>query len=160
MLPRFPIPFPALLLLLVALASPALATTYSVTAVGPAGSDAYGINNLGNVVGSTPNGSATDPFMWTPGGGLKDLGTLGGNSVARAINDNNWVVGQSDDYAFRWTAAGGLVQLGNNLAITDTSFGDAAESITRTRSSGAEIRAIMRGPRYGRVGKSAQTFHL
>ena len=99
-------------LLIVAVASPAVASTlYSVTAVGPAGSDAYGINNLGNVVGSTPNGSATDPFLWTPGGGLQDLGTLGGNSVARAINDNNQIVGQSDATAFRWTSGSGIVQL-------------------------------------------------
>jgi probable HAF family extracellular repeat protein len=97
---------------LLAASSPALATTlYSVTAVGPAGSDAFAINNLGNVVGQTPNGAVTDPFLWTPGGGLQDLGTLGGNSAARAINDNNQVVGQSNGTAFRWTAGPGIVQL-------------------------------------------------
>jgi probable HAF family extracellular repeat protein len=155
MLSRFSIICLALLLLPIAITSPALAATYTVTAIGPAGSDAFGINNLGNVVGSTPNGGATDPFLWTPGGGLQDLGTLGGNSVARAINDNNWVVGQSNDYPFLWNAAGGLVQLDNNFVIADTSFGDARginNSNTIVGSGdlgGAAMTQVWSAPNYG-----------
>ncbi len=89
-------------------------TLYTVTEVGPAGSNAFGINNLGNVVGQFPVGGNTDPFLWTPSGGLQDLGSLGGDSVARAINDNNQVVGQSNGFAFRWTSSTGTVQLDTN----------------------------------------------
>jgi RHS repeat-associated protein len=56
-------------------------------------SDAFGINDGGQVVGATDTGNA---FLWQ-GGQFTNLGTLsGGNSsAARAINDAGQVVGQS-----------------------------------------------------------------
>jgi probable HAF family extracellular repeat protein len=58
-------------------------------------------------------------FIWNSGGGMTDLGTLGGNtSYATGINDSGQVVGYSylaDDvtrHAFIWTASGGMVDLG------------------------------------------------
>ncbi len=64
---------------------------------------ANGINNLGQVVGwtfCTGGSSSSDQpdhaFVWQDGV-MTDLGTLGGSySTAFAINDNSWIVGQSE----------------------------------------------------------------
>ncbi len=62
-----------------------------------------GINNLGQVVGT----SANHAFLWE-NGTMTDLGTLGGSlSVANAINDRGQVVGESttasgEKHAFLW----------------------------------------------------------
>jgi probable HAF family extracellular repeat protein len=57
-------------------------------------------------------------FRWTRAGGLKDLGTLGGNySTGQAINARGQVVGYSvlasgEFRGFRWTPARGMTALG------------------------------------------------
>lgn len=61
------------------------------------------INNKGEVVGfGNPSGDQNAPFnpiafLWTPSGGMKNLGTLAqdSNSIAYAINVHGLVVGQS-----------------------------------------------------------------
>ncbi len=84
---------------------------------------AYGINSSGQVVGTagtvSPGGALVQhAFSWTAAGGLQDLGTLGGgNSSARAINDNGQIVGSADtaagqQHAFLRTAAGSMQDLG------------------------------------------------
>jgi probable HAF family extracellular repeat protein len=108
-------------------------------------SRAHGINDQGHVVGESatrpgfaPLGplSSTDPsltqpltasraFLWTEGTGMRDLGSLGGDSVATAINNQNVVVGYSaltdgpasphGGHAFRWTAEGGMIDLNDLL---------------------------------------------
>jgi len=84
-----------------ALALPAGAQVqYNVVDLGtlPGGSisNAYGVNDHGQVVGvSNRSASLTHAFLWTKSTGMKDLGTLGGNvSSAQAINDAAQIVGQ------------------------------------------------------------------
>jgi len=87
------------------------------------GSDAYGVNESGQVVGYAQVGTV-DPwemyghaFLWN--GSMQDLGTLGWTqSQANAINDNGQVVGhlvndnQDDWHAFFWD--GSMQDLGGS----------------------------------------------
>jgi probable HAF family extracellular repeat protein len=93
-------------------------------------SEAAAVSNAGQVVGSR-NMSGTSwmgdirAFSWTPETGMVDIGTLGGETRATDVNDQGVVAGFSYwrsshvEHAFRWTQAGGLVQL-PGLAGTDT----------------------------------------
>jgi probable HAF family extracellular repeat protein len=87
---------------------------------------AYGLNELGQVVGaSTTALGERHAFLWTPGVGMQDLGTLDGgtSSTARGINDRGQVVGESvlprvgpqepQTHAFLWTAEEGMQDLGS-----------------------------------------------
>lgn len=90
---------------LAAVVSTSQAAHYTITDLGTLSgggtlSQALGINNLGQVVGlSTTNADNDDwhAFVYTPGSGMQDLGTLGGStSAAYSINDLGQIVG----YAF------------------------------------------------------------
>ncbi len=77
---------------------------------GGTASDAYGLNNKGDVVGDTQfaNGQ-TDAFRWTPQGGIKDLGA----GKALAINQSGQVaIAGTNGNAYQWTASGGLKEIG------------------------------------------------
>jgi probable HAF family extracellular repeat protein len=80
-----------------AVSLPAAATPlYNVTVVAGAGSTAYDLNNLGQVVGSMASGAATHAFL-SGDGGPADLGALGGQyAYAASINDRGQVVGNAD----------------------------------------------------------------
>ena len=107
-------------------------------------SSAYGINNSGQVVGESDTGPILNPhfrskgssffgthaFLWTEGVGMTDLGDLsgvplgsvhrGGTSQATAISNKGIVVGTSTLIdgtirAFRWTQAGGMIDLNTLL---------------------------------------------
>lgn len=139
--------FFALLLLVVPVA---VAQVYTITDIGtlPSGSftSAYGINNLGRVVGKADivNSSGLTrerAFLWTRSGGLQDLGTLPSSdpsaekffsSWGNAINDLGLVSGGSwhdiaTDHGFLWSPAAGMQDLGT--APTPGNAGSNAQSI-------------------------------
>jgi probable HAF family extracellular repeat protein len=98
---------------------------------GRSGGDAHAVNGHGQVVGYSGGSGDERAFSWTSSGGMVDLGALPsdrGVSGATAVNDNGQVVGSSDKGGdlhpdmpgptpgsdpFSWTAAGGMVDLGN-----------------------------------------------
>ncbi|MCL1473358.1 DUF3466 family protein [Argonema antarcticum] len=101
------------------------ASFYSISDLGTLGgteSMAYGINNLGQVVGQSQTASgAKRAFLWTDGVGMSDLGHFGSNgSYATSINDSGQVSGTSGLFpdsrgearAFRYTDGVGKVNLG------------------------------------------------
>jgi probable HAF family extracellular repeat protein len=78
------------------------------------------INNADQITGDyTDANGATRAFLWTPGEGMRDLGTLPGTSItyARSINDAGQVVGWSQymQHAFVYTVATGLVDLNSRI---------------------------------------------
>jgi len=82
------------------------ASLYTLTDLGTLGgsrSEAFGINNIGQIVGQADTdmffdfGSPVSHAFLYNGGPLKDLGTLGGTfSTAQDINKQGQVVGYSD----------------------------------------------------------------
>lgn len=101
-----------------------VASAQSLTWLGPIGANsrAYGISSSGSVIvgvafaNEEGDGRA---FRWTAGGGMEDLGSLGGRfSIATAVSgDGSTVVGGAETAfgvwkAFRWTATGGMQSLG------------------------------------------------
>jgi probable HAF family extracellular repeat protein len=79
------------------------AATYSVTSLGAfdglSGSEAYGINNAGQVVGWAGTASGEQHAFLYSAGVMTDLGSLGGGfSIAHDINNSGQVVRES------WTA--------------------------------------------------------
>ncbi|MEV4418040.1 hypothetical protein, partial [Catellatospora sp. NPDC049609] len=74
---------------------------------GPSAS-AQAVNNNGWVVGYSmlADGVTTHAFLWRPGHGMTDLGSLGGDSIAVDVNDSGVVVGYYVDdaqlHGFRW----------------------------------------------------------
>jgi len=78
----------------------AAATGYTIKSLGTLGglsSAAYGVNNVGGVVGASARATGRQhAFLWRGGVGMKDLGALaGGESEAHAINDADVAVGYS-----------------------------------------------------------------
>ena len=80
--------------------------------------DPVAINNAGQVAGSSGDRFAARAYLWTPGGAVQDLGTLGGpSSWAYAINELGQVAGVSltadgEQHAFLWNAGAGMLDLG------------------------------------------------
>jgi probable HAF family extracellular repeat protein len=106
------------------------------TLTGMGSGEGMGVNNAGQIVGSSVTASGqVHAVVDTPGVGMVDLGTLpgGDHSIANAINNNGWITGNSTadggpPRPFLYTSAGGMVQLsdaqGSGRAINDR--GDVA----------------------------------
>lgn len=95
-------------------------------------------NRLGQLVGwsQTPSGES-HAFLFTPGVGMADLGTIGGPvSRALALNDESHVVGISalpppgPDHAFLWTRATSILDLNTFLPPDSGWILTSATSIT------------------------------
>jgi probable HAF family extracellular repeat protein len=84
------------------------------------------INTSGQIIGTyfTPAGEQ-HAFLFTPGSGLRDLGTLGGDeSEPTGLNDRGDVVGISmladrSTHAFLWTAADGMEDITALTGVPD-----------------------------------------
>lgn len=123
------------------------------------------INDAGQVVGSFrtfDNGWYTfHAFLWSPTGGLVDLGTLGASvpsSFAMGVNSAGQVVGMSrtsassnDEHAFSWTASSGMIDLGtlggsSSLAFAVNDLGEiVGRSLTTSNISHAFVWTAAQG---------------
>ena len=122
------------------LAAPALATSYSVTNLGILAGGGFteslglALSANGQVTGISQGSTDPHAFRWTSGGGMQDVGTLGGNgfldnSYGNGINSAGQVAGKSYyntgfagvvDRAFVWTPGSGmqmLPTLGGNSGV-------------------------------------------
>jgi probable HAF family extracellular repeat protein len=122
---------------------------------------AFGINDLGQVVGRSERGDGTSgAFLWDPVTGFIDLGTFGGeNSTAFGINNLGQVVGSAQDAsgeerAFLWDAVNGLRDL--NALVTNaggftltgaTSITDSGDVLAESASlDGTTVYLVTENP--------------
>jgi probable HAF family extracellular repeat protein len=84
------------------------------------------INDAGQITGTyTTTGGQSHAFLYTPGSGLRDLGTLGGTTSApTGLNGAGQVVGSSTTaggatHAFLWTPADGMADITAVSGITN-----------------------------------------
>ncbi|HEX7025617.1 MAG TPA: HAF repeat-containing protein [Gammaproteobacteria bacterium] len=121
----------------------AAAGVYSVTDLGTLGADgttqAFGINEAGQVVGySTTASLKYHAFLWD-NGVMTDLGTLPTGSTSQALDLNN--SGQVVGFAFDGSAAGGArnhASLWNNGVITDL-FPAPAHSVANAVNDAGQV---------------------
>jgi probable HAF family extracellular repeat protein len=108
---------------------------YTVTDLGTLGgthSEAWGINNSGQIVGRawTSGNSACHAFLYS-GGSMQDLGTFGGSdSLAAAVNDSGQVVGRANTsggiyHAFFHSGSGPLNPTTDDLGTFGGTYSEA-----------------------------------
>lgn len=114
-------------------------------ALGPDGtSEAFGVSHDGSVVVGMSSVVGNIAFRWTESGGMQSIGVLPGGafSAAQGVSeDGEVVVGYGDstettsepylgkDQAFRWTAGGGMIGLGDlpGGAFNSRAFGVSSD---------------------------------
>ena len=125
---------------------------YTVTDLGR-GTSAYAINNAGQVTGI--DFSVSSAFVYTPGIGVRHIGTLDGFDWATGygINEAGAVAGmahtQSTFRAFRWDSGTGIVDLGMGFFSTAMDI-DSHGAITGSARFGpVALTAYVRSPSGG-----------
>jgi probable HAF family extracellular repeat protein len=119
---------------------------------------AVAINNVGQVVGTSPTPAFTQhAVLWSALGVIQDLGTLGGsNSRAIDINASGQVIGASQiagdaaTHFFLWSVGGGMVDLNTTVNAEITSvveINDAGQIIGTYKTGGP--RAFLYTPGTG-----------
>lgn len=124
-----------------------------LTPLGPANDEAFGINELGQVVG---RGLLAPPVrhhavLWPDPSTVLDLGTLGGdNSEARDINDDGLVIGHSETdagetVAFVWREDLGMHPLGTLGGANSKAFAvnAAGQIVGEAETSTGEVHAAL-----------------
>jgi probable HAF family extracellular repeat protein len=122
-------------------------------------SEAYGINNVGQVVGRSYAAAGIRAFLWDAAGGMQDLGVLpNGTSVSEAlgINDAGQVVGFSGESlgqkAFLWDVVNGMQNLndlidpGLSVSLRATSAINASGQIVGYGTINGELQAFLLTP--------------
>jgi probable HAF family extracellular repeat protein len=121
---------------------------------------AVAINNAGQIAGLSPTSTfgVTHAVVWSAGGVIQDLGTLGGtNSRAIDINDAGQVIGSSQTtgnaatHFFLWSSSGGMQDLNTtvNPSITSVVEINAAGQIIGTYIIGGASHAFLYTPGTG-----------
>ena len=127
--------------------------------LGGSWSRAGGISQTGVVVGASETAEgALEVFLWTRSGGMRSLGSPGGNPeflVANGVNTHRRVVG-FHDLPFLWTPGGGIQQLPtlggpNGLAWDINEFG---QIVGTTSTAGNRVRATLWTPTAGPLAVS------
>jgi probable HAF family extracellular repeat protein len=128
----------------------ASAVSYRITDLG-AFNEAAGINDAGEVVGTSYANNGFYAFRWTARGGVQIIGALsaGYGSFGDGINNSGQIVGESGarigERAFRWTPTGGIQDLGglplhNSIARATNNVGAAAGE--RTINIAGAVHAV------------------
>ena len=122
---------------------------------------AYGVNDLGQVVGRARNRNAVDrPVFWSSAAALPvDMGELraGGAGEALDVNRHGMAVGRAEvepymHHAFIWTQAGGMVDIGPATGISMASaVNDSGKVVGTAEIPGALHRGFVWTQAGGRV---------
>ncbi len=109
------------------LAGGAQAASYTVIDLGVApgadGSAATALNNLGQVAGYNVTAGWTTAFLWDPATGMRDLGSVPGQtdiSMPVGLNDRGQVAGQAASTSWVWDAATGMTDIGRPAGLDDS----------------------------------------
>jgi probable HAF family extracellular repeat protein len=110
------------------------------TTIDPAITSVVEINDAGQIIGTyTTSGGASHAFLYTPGSGIHDLGTLGGaTSAPTGLNGNGEVLGTSLTsggvaHAFLWTSADGMEDITAIAGVSEVRrLNDNRQTLTGT----------------------------